>query len=279
VAGIRDVLVALDLETGREEWRCDFPARFEAKLPAFGFVSSPLVDGEFVYVQAGEGVAKVDRRTGEVAWRMQRDGGGLFGSAFSSPVIAEIAGRRQLVVQTRQVLAGLDLGDGRSLWEQEVPAFRGMNILTPAVFGDRILTSSYGGGTFCFEVRPKDDGFDVRQLWKKTVQGYMSSPILHEGHAYLHLRNQRTTCLDLATGEEKWTTTPFGKYWSLAANGDRLLALDEKGELVLFRATPERFDLLDRRSVSEGSTWAHLAVAGRSVVVRALDEVQVYEWK
>lgn len=279
VAGMRDVLVALDLETGREQWRCDFPQRFEAQLPAFGGVSSPLVDGEFVYVQAGEGVAKVDRRTGEVAWRVLRDGGGMFGSAFSSPVIAEIAGRRQLVVQTRQLLAGVDLGDGRVLWRQEVPAFRGMNILTPAVFGDRILTSSYGGGTFCFEVVRDGEGFDVRRPWKKTTQGYMSSPVLHEGHAYLHLRNQRLTCMDLATGTERWTTTPFGKYWSLAANGDRLLALDERGELLLFRADPARFDLLDRRTVGDVPAWAHLAVAGPHVLVRALDVVRCLEWK
>jgi outer membrane protein assembly factor BamB len=51
--------------------------------------------------------------------------------AFSSPVMATIQGRRQLVVQSREVLAGLDLETGAQLWSTPVASFRGMNILTP----------------------------------------------------------------------------------------------------------------------------------------------------
>jgi len=142
VAGMRDVLVCLDAKTGKEEWRVDFVKELKTPLPDFGFVCSPLVDGNAVYVQAGASVTKLDKKTGMFIWRTLEDKGGMMGSAFSSPVIAKLAGKRQLVVQGREKLAGVDLENGDVLWSQVVPSFRGMNILTPTVVGDAIFTSS-----------------------------------------------------------------------------------------------------------------------------------------
>lgn len=125
VAGIRAVLVCLNAEMGQEKWRVDFVSRFDTPLPSFGFVCSPLVDGDAVYVQAGASVVKLDKQNGETIWRALDDGGGMFGSAFSSPIIATLSGKRQLVVQTRTELVGVDLNTGGVLWRQQVPAFRG----------------------------------------------------------------------------------------------------------------------------------------------------------
>ena len=46
-------------------------------------------------------------------------------SAFSSPMIATLAEKRQLVVQTRDELMGLQIEDGTILWRQKIEAFRG----------------------------------------------------------------------------------------------------------------------------------------------------------
>jgi outer membrane protein assembly factor BamB len=115
--------------------------------------------------------------------------------------------------------------------------------------------------------------------WENKTQGYMSSPVVIGSHAYLHLRNQRFTCIDLATGKETWTTKPYGQYWSIVAQGDRILALDERGELLLIRANPEKFELLDSRKISEASTWAHLAVCGEEIFIRELNAIAAYRWK
>ena len=109
VAGMRDVLVCLDAGTGAERWRVDFVEQFKSPLPAFGFVCSPLVVGDHVFVQAAAGFCKLDKRTGQVVWRILEDGGGMFGSAFSSPVLATVCGQEQLLVQTRT-----ETGRGRS---------------------------------------------------------------------------------------------------------------------------------------------------------------------
>ncbi len=279
VAGIRDVLVCLDANNGSIKWKVDFVEATGSQLPTFGCACSPLVDKDAVYIQAGGGFAKLDRADGRVVWTTLQDGGGMGGSAFSSPIIATIAGHRQAVVQTRSKLAGVDLKSGTELWSIPVEAFRGMNILTPTVIGNRIFTSSYGGGSFLFEVAGSmDDGFKVSQIWRNKVQGYMSSPVVIDGHVYLHLRNQRFACIDLSTGKDKWITEPFGKYWSLIAADDRILALDERGELLLIHANPEKFDLIDRQKVSENPTWAHLAIADGQLFIRELQSMHVLDW-
>jgi outer membrane protein assembly factor BamB len=273
-------LVCLNAADGTERWRVDFVEACETPVPSFGFVCSPLVVGDHVFVQAGASLAKLDKRDGRIVWRSLTDSGGMMGSAFSSPILTELAGREQLLVQTREALTGVDAESGEVLWSRDVPAFRGMNILTPTVHNNGVFTSSYGGKSFFFAVSAATENkFDVRDAWSNKLQGYMSTPVVIDGHAYLHLRNQRFACIDLASGTERWISKPFGKYWSLVANGDRILALDERGELLLIQANPEKFQLVDRRQVSDDSTWAHVAVADGQVFVRALRSLSVYRWQ
>jgi outer membrane protein assembly factor BamB len=279
VAGMRDLLVCLDAATGRELWRVDFTAALESPLPAFGFVSSPLVIGDHVYVQAGSGFVKLEKATGKIVWRVLEDGGGMSGSAFSSPYPTTLGGVPQILVQTRETLAGVDPAAGTILWKTPVEAFRGMNIVTPTVVADRVFTTSYGGGSFLFAIDPAEVTKPVEQVWRNKIQGYMSTPIVFDGHAYVHLRNQRFACLNLATGEEAWITTPFGRYWSMVAAGDRILALDETGVLRLVKATPEAYTELGEAKVADVEAWAHLAVAGSELFVRDLEGITAYAWR
>ena len=279
VAGIRDVLVCLDAKTGKEIWRVDFVKDLKTAVPAFGTVCSPLIDGEFVYVQAGAAVVKLNKKTGEIVWRALKDEGGMNGSAFSSPVLADLAGKRQLVVQTREKLAGVDPDSGDVLWIQIVPSFRGMNILTPTVVGDSIFTSSYQNKSWLYKVSQDKGKFAVAEVWSNNAQAYMSSPVVIDGHAYLHMGNQRFTCIDLKTGERTWTSQAFGKYSSLIAQGSRIVALDQTGTFHLIKANPKAFELLGSQKISSSETWAHLGIVGDELFVRELDALAVYRWK
>lgn len=280
VGGMRDVVACLRASSGEVVWRRDFPQELGTELPAFGLVCSPLIDGDRLIIQAGGGVACLDKFTGKERWRSLEDGGGMNGSAFSSPVIGDLAGVRQLVVQSRTHLAGIRLEDGKVLWKQAVEAFRGMNILTPTLVGtNRVFTSSYGGKSTAFDVESVGSEYRVRQAWSMKSQGYMTSPVVIGGNAYLHLRSQRVQCLDLASGMERWTTSKsFGKYWSMVAQGDRILALDERGILYLLKANPTEPEFLAERKVADDA-WAHLAVAGDQLFIRELRALAVYDWK
>jgi outer membrane protein assembly factor BamB len=279
VGGIEEVLVALDGATGKERWRVDFPKRFNTPKPDFGFSSSPLLDGEAIYVQAANSVIKLNKATGETIWRaLARPAGIMESGAFSSPAIATLRGRRQLLIQSRTDLYGLDPASGAVLWQQEVPNYRGMNILMPVAWENRIFTSSYRMDSYLFEISDTGGKLTSKELWRNKAKGYMSTPVVLDGYAYLHLANQRFTCIDLRTGETQWTTEPYGTYWSMAVRDGKILALDERGQLLLIRARPDRFDLLDTRDISTSPAWAHIAVAGGEVFVRELNAITAYAW-
>lgn len=279
VAGMRDRLVCLDAESGEELWVVDFMKQFGTELPSFGCVSSPLIAGESVIVQAGASVVALDKREGKVLWRALEDAGGMNGSAFSSPIIQQLHGQPQLLIQTRTALAGLEPTTGKVHWKQEIPAFRGMNILTPTTYNDLIFTTAYGGKALGLTLERNESQWKARPAWELKLEGYMSSPVIIDGHAYVHLRNQRFACVNLATGEKRWQTKEkFGKYWSMVARGNQLLALDEQGELLLIHANPESFDLRARRSLNQRECWAHLALAGDHLAIRSLNQLEVFRW-
>jgi outer membrane protein assembly factor BamB len=279
VAGMRDFLVCLDADTGKKKWSVDFMKRYKAPLPAFGFVCSPLIDGDHLYVQAGSGLVQLDKETGKSIWRTLSDKGGMYGSAFSSPTIASPQGKRQLLVQTRTDLAGVDLKDGKVLWRQPIKAFRGMNILTPTIFGNGIFTSSYGGKTLLFDLSETPSGFSVSEKWQNRQEGYMSGPIIIDGFCYIHLRKQRMTCIDMKNGDTKWISQKsFGKYMSMVSNGKEILALDEDGTLYLIEPNSQKLSIRENREISEEPSWAHLAISGRQIFVRELEAIACYEW-
>jgi outer membrane protein assembly factor BamB len=280
VGGIRDVLVCLDAKAGKEVWRVDFTERFKAPAPTFGFVSSPLIVGEAVYVQAGAAFVKLNKATGETIWRTLADEGGMNGSAFASPVMATLQGKPQLLVQTRQVLAGVSPDNGSVLWQQKIETFQGMNILTPTAYDNTVFTSAYGGRTLQLKIEAAGGALTARQAWENRTQGYMCSPVVINDHVYLLGRNKRFTCISLATGETKWTTDKtYSEYWSLVAQGDRILALDQRGILLLIHANPEKFELIDERKISEQDTWAHLVVVGDEIFIRERKAMAAYKWK
>ena len=281
VGGMRDVLVCLDVNDGSEVFRVDFTERYDTNVPSFGYVSSPLIDGDAVYAQAGLSVCKIDKLTGKEIWRTLADERAMWGSAFSSPIIAHVAGVRQLVVQTRMTLCGVNLETGDVLWTIPIKAFRGMNILPPTVFnGNEIFTATYGGGTFVVKVDKDDDAFKVTPSWMLEMQGYMSSPVVIDGHAYLHRRDKKFSCINLSTGKETWTHAGgFGEYWSMVVNGKQILALDQDATLRLINADPAVYKPVSARRVADAATWAHVAVVGKHVVIRELKGLSVWTWK
>ena len=281
VGGMEGVLAALDGATGEVRWRVDFRERYGTKSPVFGLVCSPLVADGALYLQAADSVLKIDARDGSTLWRSDEGPGGMYGGAFSSPILTHFGGEKVLVVQSRQALLLLRESDGSELASQPIDSFRGMNILTPVRYGNSIFTSAHSGRAQLWDVRmPADGEWQLSERWQNNkLEGYMSSPVILGDHAYLLLRNQRFCCIDLHTGQQTWRTKPYGKYWSIVTNGKKLLALDERGLLLLINANPEEFQLLDERKISDDPTWAHLAISGQHVFVRELKALVAYRWQ
>jgi outer membrane protein assembly factor BamB len=248
-------------------------------VPTFGFVSSPVIDQDYLYVQAGAQVVKLKCSDGSKVWGSMKDDRAMSGSAFSSPIIAEVGGKNQLLTQTREELAGLDLESGKVIWRYKVKAFRGMNILTPTVIGDTLFTSSYGGGSFLFTLSTDNQGMNVSKTWTNKIEGYMSSPIKHDGFVYMHGRDKRFHCIDGKTGKAMWSSEKkYSDYASLVAKDDKILALTADGKILMIETNPEEFKIIDSVEVSDQSTWAHLALCGDELFIRELKGIAKFRW-
>ena len=279
VGGMRDLLVCLDAETGKRKWSVDFMKRYGSPLPTFGFVSSPLIVGNYLFVQAATGLVKIDKRTGESIWRILKVEGDRYTSAFSSPMVAIFEGIEQLVVQTRTNLVGVNPTSGKVLWRKPVKAYRGMNILTPTILLNSIFTSCYGGKSLLFNLENNSGDFLIREKWNNKQEAYMSSPVIIGNYGYLHLRKQRMTCLDMRNGETKWISSEtFGKYMSMVSDGKEILALDEDGSLYRIEANPEKLVILEKRKISQSPSWAYPALAGNQMFIRELEAIACYHW-
>jgi outer membrane protein assembly factor BamB len=282
-AGLSEVLVCLDAANGAVLWSVDFPKEFKTPVPGFGCVSSPLVVGAFVYMQAANSFVKLDKQTGKVVWRtlvadkvriLTDDG------AESSPLFAVIQNQPQVVVQARAGLHGVDPESGTVLWTQPTSAFMDNDILTPVVAGDYIFTACQKGGLSLYYIRRDERGLTAQVAWHQSKpSGYMSSPVVVANHAYMHLENNRFACIELRTGTAVYTSPTFGPYWSMAVQGDKILALDGDGELILLRANPAQLELFDRRKISEQDTRGHLAVCDDQIFVREKEGLIAFEWR
>jgi outer membrane protein assembly factor BamB len=154
-----------------------------------------------------------------------------------------------------------------------------MNILTPTIVGDAVFTSSYQNKSYLYQIAQANGNWSATEAWSDKSPAYMSTPVVIDGHAYLHLQSRRFTCLDLKTGRKTWTSEPFGKYCSLVAQKDKILALDQRGILLLIKANPEKFELLGTCKISDDETWAHLSVAGDELFIREQAGLAAYRWK
>ncbi|MEC9093745.1 MAG: PQQ-binding-like beta-propeller repeat protein [Planctomycetota bacterium] len=287
IAGIKGLFVCLDSNTGKVLWEVDLNKRYGVSPESFGHVCSPLLipdDMEqAVYIQCSAGFLKMNRLTGKEIWRTPLGTGSMMsGGAFSSPIVATLSGQRQLVIQSRSELAGIDIATGKTLWKQPVPSFRGMNILTPSIQDNTIFTSSYNNKSFAYEISKSSQSLSVQSKWQSNLRAYMSSPVIIDGHAYVHLQNRQLACFEISSGETKWVSKSrkrFGEYWSMIGCKNQILALDSGGTLYLLKANPDQYEMLGQVKLETSNSWAHLAVEGNRIYVRGLKSLIAYEWK
>ena len=276
ILGMRDEVVCLEPDDGEIRWKVDLAEKFGARRPPFGGVCSPIIDDGAVYVMAGGATVKLSLADGSTIWKTLDDEGDE-DDALSSPVIRTIDGLRQLVVQTRPRLCGVDLDSGAVLWSNRIEAYRNSNVLTPTVVGDYVYTAATRGKSQCFKVTKDGPQWKSDEVWNQRTQAYMSSPVTDGETIFVHSSNGRLTALDFATGDVLWTGTPMGKYQSLVRNEDLILALTNEGELMSVAPVRDELKITSRRKVADDS-WAYLGVFDGGLLIRDLKALKVYRY-
>lgn len=264
--GISGILTCYDAAGGRVIWR----KQPSAEQPTYGVATSPVVvDGVVAVFVGGTKTGALmgfDAATGVVRW--QWTGGA---PAYASPVVATLAGVRQLVTQSRTHVVGVGL-DGRLLWQLPIESPYDQNSVTPIIAGDLVIYSALSNPTTAVRIGRSGATFTPQEVWKNTdVSMYMSTAVV-AGDALVGLgqRNRgQFFAIDWKTGRTLWTTR--GREADNAAlirvPGYTLIQTTE-GELIVARDSAAAFDVVKRYDVAESATWAHPALAGNRLFVR-----------
>jgi outer membrane protein assembly factor BamB len=267
--GATGQLVCLESDTGRLVWSLNILRDGEVSNLPWGMAASPLVVDDKVVVLPGAGssrsVIAYDKRTGEKAWQALDDR-----QAYVAPMLVTLAGKRQVLVVGAGRAVGLDVEDGRLLWDYPWTTSNGINSAQPIVVGSNrfFLSSGYGQGAAVVEVRESAPGrYEAETVWKNlNMKNKFNSSVLHAGHVY-GLDEGILACVDVETGERKWKAGRYG-YGQLILASGHLVVLTETGDLVLVMATPDGHREIARFSVLSGKTWNHPAIDGGRLLVR-----------
>lgn len=275
--GATGELRAIDASSGALVWRVNILEDNGARNLDWGMAAAPLVVGDTVVVAPGgpngRSVVAYDRRTGARVWATGTEKAG-----YSSPMLATLAGREQLLVFTAHGLVALTPDRGERLWFHPWRTQADINAAQPLVIGDArvFISSGYGVGAAVLEVSRDGDTYAVREVWRNNrMKNRFASSVLLEGFIY-GLDESIMACVNADTGELTWKGGRYGYGQILAASG-RLIVLTEAGDLVLVATNPERHEELARFSALDGKTWNHAAIDDGVLLVRNLREMAAFD--
>lgn len=285
-------LVCVDGNTGAEKWAVE--TLENNQNISWAMSGSPLVVDQLVIVNPGaqneqnkgKAVRAYDRTTGSLVWQT-----GNAPAGYSSPQVSTLAGRKQLLMFDATGLSGIDYTNGKELWRFGWPTYQGINVAQPLVIGENrvCISASYNVGGAMLEVAVADDKWTVKEVWRSkttVLRSKFMTPVILGDYSY-GLNDGVMECVDLRTGQQVWKDDRRAKKDEAYGHGQLLLvkdsglivAITEFGELVLIKATPEKFEELGRiMALPKGKkTWNNPSIVGNVIYVRNEVEMAAYE--
>jgi outer membrane protein assembly factor BamB len=272
----RGQLAAFGAADGKPVWQANFVKDFGASFVGekgqaqgavrHGYNGSPLTDGGRLIALVGgkenAAVVAFDKATGKVVWKAQTGT-----PAYAPPVIATVAGRRQLLAFMVEGLMSLDPEDGELLWQVPLKTAFGRHVTTPTVIGDTVLVASHQFGLTGIRVTKDGDALKAERAWtSKEAAINFCSPVAVGGHLYALGPQKNLICVDPTTGKIAWSKEGFSvaaagnAHAGLLVMGPNLLVLTDGGALVLVAADPTAYKEVGRTQVA-GTNWCMPAYA------------------
>mgnify|MGYP005839905295 CR=1 FL=1 len=224
-------LFAFDF-AGKELWRRDIERDHGHNALMFGYSSSPLLYRGKLYIVAirnkrqnayGQAppsdkvsqsyLLAIDPATGKDLWKHVRetDAVGEAQESYSTAIPREVGARAEILVYGADYMTAHDPDTGKELWRwggynpSKINHWR--TVPSPTVAGDLVIAVGPKFSTL-FALRPTGQGRlgDEAVAWrfeKRTPDA--STPLFYRGRLYFLDDDRRVlTCVDPATGEQKW---------------------------------------------------------------------------
>ena len=272
IMSITGVLSAWDATSAALLWRRDYSSRFKKSHPFWGSSNSPIVDGKRVVAHFGndrEGLlAALDVETGKEVWTQGKDG-----TCYSSPLLVNHQGVRQIIEWNHRALVGVESKSGRLLWEFPFPhTSHNQNMPTPSFHKGRVLLGGENRGVHGLEPQLKDGVWTVKKHWSQMkVALDMSSAVMNGNllYGFSHFGRGRFFCLDPKTGKVLWQGPErTGENVMFLSIPGHILALVNNGELQVIAARRDRYEKVASWRVAETPTWAPPVLLQRNILIK-----------
>lgn len=264
---------AINTETGSIIWK-----RTDLKLDhKEGPGSSPVLFGNLLILTCDgadvQYMIALDAANGETKWTTKRSVNfgffpGDFRKAYSTPLIAQVDGKPQLITTAAQSAYGYDVESGKELWRFGYGGFS--NASRPVVGqGMMFLNSGYMKPQL-FGVKLGGSGniTETNLVWKQTASApNKPSPLLIDDLFYMISDGGVASCLDTKTGEPVWTKRLGGNFSAspIFAAG-RIYVSDQDGKTFVFKPGRE-YEQLAVNKLDEGC-MASPSVSGKAIFLR-----------
>lgn len=241
--------------------------------PVHGAGGSPVIVGDLVVFNADGGenpvVIALEKATGKTRWKVARPATTASLFSFSTPLLIEANGRKELITAGSGHVQALNPTDGSELWR--VNYGQGYSVVPRPVFAHGLVyvTSGYGSPV-AHAIKPggKGDVTATHVVWKLTKRAPLNPSVVVAGDEFYMLAdNGILTCADAKTGAIHFEERLLGESSSslLYADG-RIYAIDEKGLAAVVKAG-KTFELLAKNDLAE-RTLASMAVVDSDLLIR-----------
>lgn len=259
-----------DLVTGELAWEMNLREKFKVddKL-VWGVCSSPLIaDGKLIVNPGGPDASLValDPATGAVVWQSPGKA-----AAFSSFIVANFGGRRQLVGYDVDSVGGWDPATGERIWALKPTKPKDFNVPTPIVHRGQLILASENNGTRVYAMASNGKPKLPPVAMHRELAPDSHTPVV-VGNRLFGVWNA-LYCLQLDAGlKPAWDSddAAFAGYATLIASDNRVLCVSQEGELILLDANASSFKPLSRVQLfaDERGVYAHPAIVGKHMLIR-----------
>ncbi|MFN3150586.1 PQQ-binding-like beta-propeller repeat protein [Bremerella sp.] len=248
-------LISLDLQ-GKLLWQVN-AGPYVPQQYKFGYGPSPMLYDDMVIVASEyeKGwLAAFSQKNGQSRWKQPREG-----ISFSSPVVAKIGGKDQLLISGLKAVASYDPKTGQPLWS--VPGTTNATCGTMVWEGDTVFASGGYPDSQTIAVKAGSSG---TVLWTNNEKCYEQSMLAYDGHIYAMNDNGIFFCWDGQTGQEKWKTRLGGPVSSSPLlSGDNIFVANEKGNVWVIKANPESYELVAENRLGDDVFATPIVSQGR----------------
>lgn len=277
------VLACFNAAKGSQLWKRDLIRENKGQNITWKNAASPVVDGDLVFVAgggSGQALLGINKNNGDVVWSEESDK-----MTHATPVPATIHGVRQIIFFTQKGLVSVKPENGSVLWRHAFP-FKISTAASPVVGGDVVFCSAgYGVGAGAVKISKNGEKFSAEELWRTPgdkLANHWSTPIYKDGYLYgmFQFKEYGTgpvKCVDIRTGEEKWSKPGFGPGHVIMVD-NQLVALSDDGKLVHIEAVPTGYKETARFQAITGKCWTTPAYADGKIYVRSTKEAAAFDF-